>query len=81
MPSVTQSTSERLVVVTDQVTRVEVARIFGEEWYREDFGGSLTGVGAFWAKYLPSGPAKELVRSGKFKWVDTDYDWRINIRR
>ena len=50
-------------------------------WYREDFGGSLEGVGAFWAKYLPPGPAQELVRSGKFTWVDTDYDWRINARR
>ncbi len=50
-------------------------------WYREDFGGSLAGVGAFWAKYLPAGPAQEVLRSGKFRWVDTEYDWGINIRR
>ena len=50
-------------------------------WYRDDFGGTLEGVGAFWAKYLPSGPEQALVRSGKFTWVDTDYDWRINVRR
>lgn len=50
-------------------------------WYREDFGGTLEGVGAFWAKYLPPGPEQVLVRSGKFRWVDTDYDWRINLRR
>lgn len=50
-------------------------------WYREDFGGSLDGVGAFWAKYVPSGPAQEVLRSGKFKWVDTGYDWGINSRR
>ena len=50
-------------------------------WYREDFGGTLQGVGAFWAKYLPAGPEQELVRSGRFTWVDTDYDWRINLRR
>ncbi len=49
-------------------------------WYREDFGGSLEGVGAFWAKYLPAGPAQELMRSGTFTWVDTDYDWKINAR-
>ncbi len=49
-------------------------------WYREDFGGSLQGVGAFWAKYLPIGAEQELVRSGRFTWVDTDYDWRINMR-
>ncbi len=50
-------------------------------WYRDDFGGSLSGVGAFWAKYLPAGPAHDLLRSGKFRWVDTAYDWAINIRR
>ncbi len=50
-------------------------------WYREDFGGTLQGVGDFWAKYLPAGPEQELVRRGSFKWVDTDYDWRINLRR
>ena len=50
-------------------------------WYREDFGGSLAGVGAFWAKYVPAGPAQALLRSGTFRWVDTDYDWRINMRR
>lgn len=50
-------------------------------WYREDFGGTLQGVGAFWAKYLPAGPEQELARGGTFTWVDTDYDWRINLRR
>ncbi len=50
-------------------------------WYREDFGGSLEGVGAFWAKYVPAGPAQEVLRGGKFKWVDTGYDWGINSRR
>jgi hypothetical protein len=50
-------------------------------WYRDDFGGTLEGVGAFWAKYLPAGPEQALVRSGKFRWVDTEYDWRINVRR
>ena len=37
-PSAGFSQGQRLIVVTDQATRVEVARIFGEEWYREDFG-------------------------------------------
>ena len=49
-------------------------------WYRDDFGGTLEGVGAFWAKYLPAGPEQALVRSGKFTWVDTEYNWRINVR-
>ena len=37
-PSAGFSQGQRLIVVTDQATRVEVARICGEEWYREDFG-------------------------------------------
>jgi len=50
-------------------------------WYRNDFGGTLEGVGAFWARYVSAGPEQELLRSGKFRWVDTEYDWRINMRR
>ena len=50
-------------------------------WYRDDFGGTLAGVGAFWVKYLPPGPEQALLRSGTFRWVDTEYDWRINVRR
>jgi uncharacterized membrane protein YdjX (TVP38/TMEM64 family) len=65
--------------------RVDVASrtVYGSPiftWYREDFGGTLSGVGAFWARYLPAGPARELVRSGEFRWVDTDYDWTLNLR-
>jgi uncharacterized membrane protein YdjX (TVP38/TMEM64 family) len=63
--------------------RVDVARrrayaspIFN--WYREDFGGSVAGVGAFWANYLPAGPAKSLLLSGDFTITDTDYDWTLN---
>ena len=37
-PSAGFSQGQRLVVVMDQATRVEVARIFGEEWYKDDFG-------------------------------------------
>lgn len=65
--------------------RVDVATrtVYGSPiftWYREDFGGTLAGVGAFWATYLPDGPARELVRSGQFRWEDTDYDWTLNLR-
>jgi len=49
-------------------------------WYRADFGGTLAGVGAFWARYLPEGPARALLLTGDFRWVDTDYDWSLNIR-
>jgi FMN reductase [NAD(P)H] len=37
-PSAGFSQGQRLIVVMDQPTRVEVARIFGEEWYKDDFG-------------------------------------------
>jgi uncharacterized membrane protein YdjX (TVP38/TMEM64 family) len=65
--------------------RVDVATrtVYGSPiftWYREDFGGTLADVGAFWARFLPDGPARELVRGGSFKWVDTDYDWTLNMR-
>ncbi len=65
--------------------RVDVATrtVFGSPiftWYREDFSGTLAGVGAFWARYLPDGPARTLVQSGNFTWKDTDYDWSLNLR-
>ncbi|MBL0889053.1 MAG: DUF547 domain-containing protein [Gemmatimonadaceae bacterium] len=65
--------------------RVDIATrtVYGSPiftWYREDFGGTLAGVGAFWARHLPDGPARELVRGGAFTWVDTDYDWTLNLR-
>ena len=62
---------------------VKTGTVYGSPiftWYREDFGGTLNGVGAFWARYTLAGPEQELLRSGKFKWVDTDYDWKINLR-
>jgi FMN reductase [NAD(P)H] len=37
-PSAGFSQGQRLVVVTDRASRVEVARIFGEDWYKDDFG-------------------------------------------
>ena len=49
-------------------------------WYRADFGGSLAGVGAFWARYLPAGPERDVVSAGTFTWQDTEYDWSLNRR-
>ncbi|MCZ8206366.1 MAG: DUF547 domain-containing protein [Gemmatimonas sp.] len=49
-------------------------------WYREDFGGTLAGVGAFWARYVNDASARILLRSGRFTWVDTEYDWTLNAR-
>lgn len=50
-------------------------------WYREDFGNTLAGVGAFWARYVTDSAAQALLRSGEFRWVDTDYDWSLNLRQ
>jgi hypothetical protein len=47
-------------------------------WYREDFGGSDAAVGAFIARYLPEGPEKKLLQGGRYRLVETDYDWRLN---
>ena len=65
--------------------RVDVASrtAFGSPiftWYREDFGGSLAGVGAFWARFLPPGAERDLVLGGSFAWKDTEYDWSLNRR-
>lgn len=49
-------------------------------WYRDDFGGTLAGVGAFWARYVPEGATRELLQRGVFRWVDTEYDWTLNMR-
>ena len=75
----------RRFLAVRQKNRVDVARgvVYGSPiftWYRDDFGGTLQGVGAFWARYLPAGAEQDLVRSGRFRWEDTDYDWRLNRR-
>ncbi len=66
--------------------RVDVARrtVYGSPiftWYREDFGGTLAGVGAFWARHFPPGAVQTLLLSGDFTYVDTHYDWALNSRR
>jgi len=76
----------RVFLAQTAKNRVDVTRstVYGSPiftWYREDFGGTLAGVGAFWARYVSAGPEQELLRGGKFRWVDTEYDWRINMRR
>lgn len=50
-------------------------------WYRDDFGGTLAGVGAFWARYLDDAAARALLTSGRFRWEDTPYDWSLNAQR
>jgi hypothetical protein len=44
-------------------------------WFEDDFGPDL---GRFLARYVPDGPARRLLESGKFKVVETPYDWSLN---
>jgi hypothetical protein len=44
-------------------------------WFKEDFGPDL---GRFLARYVPDGPARRLLESGRFKVVETPYDWSLN---
>ena len=46
--------------------------------YIQDFGGSNASVGKFIARFHPAGPAKDLLLSGDFKTVVTNYDWTLN---
>lgn len=50
-------------------------------WYREDFGGGLKGIGAFWARYVTDSVTAEMLRSGDFTFVETHYDWSLNRPR
>jgi hypothetical protein len=46
-------------------------------WYRTDFGPSL---GKFLARYVPDPATRALLASGRFKTVETPYDWSLNAR-
>jgi len=76
----------RLFLATRSKNRVDVATrtVYGSPiftWYREDFGNDLAGVGAFWARYVDGAAEQAVLKSGRFRWVDTPYDWSLNIRR
>jgi uncharacterized protein DUF547 len=60
--------------------RVDVARATAHlspifSWFKDDFGPDL---GRFLARYVPDGPERKLLESGKFKIVETPYDWSLN---
>jgi Protein of unknown function, DUF547 len=57
------------------------------KYYREDFGGAkdkawtpatLAVLGKYLASFHPPGAEKQLLSSGRFKLVETDYDWTLN---
>ncbi len=60
---------------------VYVSPIFVEfRDYIKDFGGSNASVGKFIAKFYPAGPERELLNSGAFTVVKTNYDWSLNSK-
>jgi hypothetical protein len=48
------------------------------KYYREDFGSTDAAIGRYLAGFYPEGPEKQLLTSGRFKLVQTDYDWTLN---
>jgi hypothetical protein len=50
--------------------------LFG--WYKGDFGGDDPSVGRFMAAYYPDGAEKRLLLSGRFRAVETAYDWTLD---
>jgi len=64
----------------DVATRtVYVSPIFVEfRDYIKDFGGSTAAVGKYIAKFHPAGAARDVLQSGSFKTVVTEYDWTLN---
>jgi hypothetical protein len=46
-------------------------------WFKEDFGPDL---GRFLARYVPEPSARALLESGRFKVVETPYDWSLNSK-
>ena len=47
-------------------------------WYREDFGSTDAAIGRYLADFHPLGPEKTLLLSGRFRFVETEYDWTLN---
>jgi hypothetical protein len=48
------------------------------KYYREDFGQTDAAIGKYLAGFYADGAEKQLLLSGKFKLVETEYDWTLN---
>lgn len=68
--------SPRSNAVDVAAQRVLLSPIF--DWYKQDFGGSDAALGRFLAAYHEPGPARDLLASGRFTVVLSDYDWSLN---
>ena len=72
-----QSPTKNSVDAASQTVRV--SPIFVEfRDYIGDFGGSKASVGKFIATFYPPGKERDLLQSGSFKTVTTNYDWTLN---
>jgi hypothetical protein len=49
-------------------------------WYKADFGGDDAAVGAYLSRFFPPGPERELLARGRFRLVESSYDWGLNGR-
>ncbi len=49
---------------------------FGD--HLKDFGGTRAALGRYVAAYLPNGPERDLLLSGRFRLRWTEYDWGLN---
>jgi hypothetical protein len=47
-------------------------------WFKDDFAPDL---GRFLAKYVDDPAARAMLSAGKFKVVETKYDWSLNGTR
>jgi hypothetical protein len=61
---------------------LQTRTVFGSpiyvKYYPEDFGQTAANIGTYLAGFYPDGPEKQLLLSGTFKLVETDYDWTLN---
>lgn len=48
------------------------------KYYREDFGQTDEAIGRYLAEFYAEGEEKQLLLSGRFRLVETDYDWTLN---
>jgi Protein of unknown function, DUF547 len=74
------------LIETPAKNRVDVktGTVYGSmiyvKYYREDFGSTDAAIGQYLAQLYADGPEKQLLLSGKFKLVETDYDWTLNSK-
>jgi hypothetical protein len=61
---------------------VKTNTVFGSiiyvKHYREDFGQTDAAIGRYLAAFYAEGKEKQLLLSGKFRLVATEYDWTLN---